>query len=481
MMQNTASFLKNINGAWVAGGNGNYGLDTGAVANSTWYHVFIISSADGTLVDFLFSLSAVSPTLPSGYPLFRRIGSVYYASAVIRPFFQVGRKTYWADATPTQDYSSLAIPATTFTAISLVNVPPGVVTTALLGGWQLGTGSAQLAWMPIGVAMTNPNGTVSFPAANVYGTWGQLPVETDGQSPPRVKVYATVATTIQGGAVGWIDDLGAPSAGNVIPAAVVTTVNSGASFRNLLINGNFNLNQRAVSGTVTLAAGAYGHDRWKAGAAGCTYTFAATPTGDNAITITAGSLLQIVEGALYIKGTTFALSNAGTAQGRVYQGSTTNAYAACPIATSGLTAYTNTTVEFGIGTINRAQLEAGTTASSFEYRDDELRRSRRYYARYAPPPARGIVGSATAAGRLAFKLETQMRTIPTLTHTGLAVYNGLATVTATGINNNFSTADMIEFDVTFASNSSYSAGQSACIYNTAAGSSTNILEANAEL
>ena len=64
---------------------------------------------------------------------------------------------------------------------------------------------------------------------------------------------------------------------------------------NRLINSDFNINQRVVSGTVTLTAGEYGHDQWKAGASGCTYTFAAA---DNitTLTITAGSLIQVVEG-----------------------------------------------------------------------------------------------------------------------------------------------------------------------------------------
>lgn len=74
------------------------------------------------------------------------------------------------------------------------------------------------------------------------------------------------------------------------------SIPSSGSFgnRNKIINGNFNINQRKVSGTVTLSAGVYGHDRWKAGASGCTYTFSASG-GVTTIDITAGSLVQIVE------------------------------------------------------------------------------------------------------------------------------------------------------------------------------------------
>jgi len=81
-------------------------------------------------------------------------------------------------------------------------------------------------------------------------------------------------------------------AGNI----VISQINGGAiGVKNAIINGNFQINQRGVSGTVTLAAGAYGHDRFKAGASGCTYTFA-TSNNVTTLTISAGSLIQVVEG-----------------------------------------------------------------------------------------------------------------------------------------------------------------------------------------
>ncbi|MDR3596957.1 hypothetical protein [Clostridium sp.] len=41
-----------------------------------------------------------------------------------------------------------------------------------------------------------------------------------------------------------------------------------------LINGDFRVNQCAVSGILTLASGVYGNDRWRDGTGGCTYKFA---------------------------------------------------------------------------------------------------------------------------------------------------------------------------------------------------------------
>ena len=56
--------------------SGINGLDTGSEASDTWYHVFAIAKADGT-VDSLLSLSATAPTMPSGYTFKAYIGAIY--------------------------------------------------------------------------------------------------------------------------------------------------------------------------------------------------------------------------------------------------------------------------------------------------------------------------------------------------------------------------------------------------------------------
>ena len=95
--------------------------------------------------------------------------------------------------------------------------------------------------------------------------------------------------------------------------------------QNLIINGQFEINQRGFVSGATLAAGAYGHDRWKAGANGCTYTYTQGTNGITLLTILEGSLLQVVEGANRcagpVDGYGFAadLGWFGTATGRCYQ------------------------------------------------------------------------------------------------------------------------------------------------------------------
>lgn len=161
--------------------------------------------------------------------------------------------------------------------------------------------------------------------------------------------------------------------------------------KNRLINSNFAVNQRAVSGTIALVAGAYGHDRWKAGASGCTYTVAVT-NNVTTVTITAGSLVQIIEGVNLQSGT-HALSWTGTSEGKIGAGS---------FGASGITGTvvggTNTAVEFNVGTLSLPQFEPGSYATAFEWLpyDIELRRCQRYC--YADPNGTGLAGDGYAAG-----------------------------------------------------------------------------------
>lgn len=151
-------------------------------------------------------------------------------------------------------------------------------------------------------------------------------------------------------------------------------ITTGLSHRNKLINGNFAINQRAVSGTVVLAAGEYGHDRFKAGAGGCTYTFA-TSNNITTLTISAGTLMQVIEGANLLSGT-HTLSWVGTAQGRIDSGS----YGASGVQGTAVGG-TNQTCEWGTGTLSRVQYEPGTVATVFEHRHvgAELALCQRYY------------------------------------------------------------------------------------------------------
>ena len=67
--------LKNINLTINSLTSGANGLDTGTIAASTWYYIYVIYNPATTTVAGLISLSSTSPTLPSGYTAFARIGA----------------------------------------------------------------------------------------------------------------------------------------------------------------------------------------------------------------------------------------------------------------------------------------------------------------------------------------------------------------------------------------------------------------------
>ncbi len=188
---------------------------------------------------------------------------------------------------------------------------------------------------------------------------------------------------------------------------VISQINGGPiGVINAIINGNFQVNQRGVSGTVTLAAGAYGHDRWKAGASGCTYTFA---TVDNVttLTISAGSLIQVIEGLNLYSGT-YTLSWTGTAQGKIGAGS----YSGSGV-TGTATGGTNLNIEFGTGTLSLVQFEPGVEASPFERRDygRELMMCQRYYQRFVAS-LRGYCQDTTFQVASTISFPVQLRVAP---------------------------------------------------------------------
>jgi hypothetical protein len=195
---------------------------------------------------------------------------------------------------------------------------------------------------------------------------------------------------------------------------IVQQINGGPTgAKNAIINGNFGINQRGVSGTVTLAAGAYGHDRWKAGASGCTYTFA-TSENVTTLTISAGSLIQVVEG-LNLLTDTYILSWQGTAQGKIGAGSYGNSG-----VTGSVTGGSNLNIEFGTGTVSKVQLERGTVATPFEFRSigQELALCQRYYQTFGGNSNNyGIQGYALASTNVAIPhvFAVQMRAAPTVT------------------------------------------------------------------
>ena len=209
-----------------------------------------------------------------------------------------------------------------------------------------------------------------------------------------------------------------------------TQASSQVGMKNRIIDGGFIINQRGyVSGT-SLSAGAYAHDRWKAGSGGCTYTFTQAALGVNTtITITAGTLVQVIEGCNLAEGGTYVLSWTGTAQGRLNGGS----YGASgSVVITGWTAGTNLNVEFNTGTLGSVQLEKGSTATSFDYRPygTELILCQTYGLRVEQQTNTGDVCSSGSTTNVRFTFPVTMRATPTaslITAGSWIVGNGYST------------------------------------------------------
>ena len=199
---------------------------------------------------------------------------------------------------------------------------------------------------------------------------------------------------------------------------ILPSLNGGAlgGDRNKVHNGNFNVNQRDLSGTVTLGANAPGHDRWKASASGCIYTFSGTGV-DTTLTIAGGSLVQVLEGA-DIAGGVHVASWSGTSQARFAGGAPANSG-----VTATLTAAANTTIEFGVGTVTRVQVELGATPTPF------ARRSRQHEElicqRYLPVTASPFVPGHSYSTSTAY-FYTQFKVPARAAPTGFVMSSSLA-------------------------------------------------------
>ena len=201
-------------GSWAAGSGGN-GLDTGAVAASSTYHVYVIGSSTGTSVDVIFSLSATAPSYPTGYTLSRRIGSIMTnSSSQIRGFVQHGDEFWWAVPVG-ESYSPVVNPGTAAVTRALT-VPSGINVKAMVGVLASATtttdipGSIYLS--DLATTDTAP-GVSAFQAEAYYGGTpstfqfagtAQVWTNTAAQIRTRIQISGS-STNIYYETLGWVD------------------------------------------------------------------------------------------------------------------------------------------------------------------------------------------------------------------------------------------------------------------------------------
>ncbi len=162
--ENSAGILqesRSVNLTLNLASSGANGLDTGSEANSTWYFVWVIAKADGTVAGLL-SVSSTNPTLPTGYTYKRLVSAAYNGSdGHLIAFRQDGENVNYGVA-----FNVLAAgSATTYgTGVSLASATPSIASEARLyirGFATANTGGNSLWDMSL-------DGTNPFTQAHAY-------------------------------------------------------------------------------------------------------------------------------------------------------------------------------------------------------------------------------------------------------------------------------------------------------------------------
>jgi len=202
-----ATAISKTTSAWSVGSAAG-GLDTGAIANGTWYHVHLIKRIDTGVVDALVSLSATAPTMPTGYTLSRRICAMKTnGSAQWTSFQQLGDYFFILEVT---DFSFSGTSAMTLRTLS---VPTGVSLLPLIKGYSSSvnnTGSTILVAPASNSALSRVLGGSSA-NGNAGGIYIYGGVEIGPSTNTSGQIYVQVSANSNGGnlgTAGWIDRRG---------------------------------------------------------------------------------------------------------------------------------------------------------------------------------------------------------------------------------------------------------------------------------
>jgi hypothetical protein len=190
--------------SWAVG-SGNGGLDTGAIAASTWYAVYLIKRTDTNVVDVIYSTSGTSPTLPANYTLFRRIAWVRTngSSQFVR-WVQSARRFYWYDknvelntVTPANTNRILTTVQAPINTIGIFNIKAITITGGALyydSGWTSLDDAAASA----------TNSVASFGTAYTSATQYESVVDSSNQIYYRVSATTMTLDLLT---IGFIDNL----------------------------------------------------------------------------------------------------------------------------------------------------------------------------------------------------------------------------------------------------------------------------------
>jgi len=165
---------------------GDKGIDTGSIASSTVYHLYMTSN--GSTFSCLASTSATAPTMPGGYTFKYRVGAMITdGSSVLYRTLQSGRETQYTVTASTNTAamptaitgSSGNITTPTWTSASLTGKVPATATAVDVTLWIVPNNINQAAIMAPNNAYgpaastTNPP-FMETPYIGAGGSWGAI-------------------------------------------------------------------------------------------------------------------------------------------------------------------------------------------------------------------------------------------------------------------------------------------------------------------
>lgn len=212
-------------------------------------------------------------------------------------------------------------------------------------------------------------------------------------------------------------------------AANTATALVGASrgFRNAIVNPLFWMSQRLGSQTLgqtyTYPAGTYIRDRWKAGPGGISYAFHTSTPG---ITITSGSLQQVIQGRNLPFIGDYTISWTGSAVATVNGESVTNGGKVTISA-----AYQNLTITFSGGVVYLPQFEYGSIKTPFEWRPTDYERQacfqyyQKSYSDFTVPGTANLIGvyESIAVAAVSLSQSTIAFSVPMRATPSITIYN----------------------------------------------------------
>jgi hypothetical protein len=157
---------------------GANGLDTGSLANNTWYYLWIIYNPSTDTIAGLASTSSTAPTMPSGYTAKARLGANRTGgSATFNRVRQLGRRAQYVvtAGSPTPNLPSMSSGTQTqWTAVATGSFVPST--------------ASMIAIVGVAVSSASASATVSAAPNNAY-------TSVSSTAPPPLSYTAPVASS----------------------------------------------------------------------------------------------------------------------------------------------------------------------------------------------------------------------------------------------------------------------------------------------